>query len=67
MVNKHVCSVFLLNKSKAFSVIEPLYRSITHNNILLSKKFQCLKLEDAIQRKKYLQKETVLKMESGLH
>jgi len=39
MMNKHIRSIFLLNKSEAFAVIKPLNNSISHDNILLSKKF----------------------------
>ncbi|XPS87783.1 uncharacterized protein Dvar_58010 [Desulfosarcina variabilis str. Montpellier] len=36
MMNKNICSVFLLNEPEPFTVIEPLNFSIGHDNILLS-------------------------------
>jgi len=36
MVNKYIITLFLLDKSKPFCVIEPLYNSFSHcDNLLL--------------------------------
>jgi hypothetical protein len=42
MMNKYICSVFLLNESESFRVVKPFNRAISHDNILLSKKFSTL-------------------------
>jgi hypothetical protein len=39
MMNKHIRTAFLLDESETFLVVEPLNRSIRHNNILLSYEF----------------------------
>jgi len=59
MMNKHIRSVFLLNESEPFMVAKPLNSSIGHDNILLSKYFQNLKLEDGTKKNELsLQKKT---------
>jgi hypothetical protein len=47
VVHEDVIAVFLLDKSKTFSVVEPLYCSIGHEHYLLSISFQRCKLEGA--------------------
>jgi hypothetical protein len=65
-VNKDIRSIFLLNESKSFLVVKPLNSSINHNNILLSKYFQNLKLEDATHENKlFLQKKIAPPFEDG--
>jgi len=51
MMNKYIRTIFLFDESKSFSRIKPLYNSICHNDILLSKYFQNLKLEDTSYEK----------------
>lgn len=46
MVNKHIRSIFLLDKPKAFLVTEPLHSSFCHDIIPLSTKFQRCRLKD---------------------
>ncbi len=40
-----------LNEAKTLAAVKPFYNSSCHNNILLSKNFQNLKLEDATLKK----------------
>ena len=39
MMNKHIRAIFLLYEAIAFAAIKPFYNSISHRDILLSKKF----------------------------
>jgi hypothetical protein len=41
-MDKYIGTVFLLNESIAFVVVEPLNGSIVHMNILLSQNFNVL-------------------------
>ena len=68
MVNEYIRPVFLLNEPEPLFVAKPLYSSICHNNILLSKKFQRRKLEGAtLTNGLLLQEETVPKSHGGLN